>query len=263
MCLPPSGTSGNARDSIAVAARGHIGAVGKGGGTDARREPPTPLQPTEQRGTSRPPNLPKQTQARALLGPTNTGEVAQDRDHWKQLTTERVKRLDEWDHQRGNMATGIPIQRNVPRSEGGNPLECNFPGCGKICKSRGGLAIHKRRMHDEEKKKLDFRCSKCGLSFKSENTMINHRKQCGGAAASRGDLRRCEMCSREVSKNNIARHRRACASGEGNGGARGEVRHGEPGGARVYIPKQKPCPRCGRVLSATNMARHLRACGGR
>ena len=194
---------------------------------------------------------------------TTAGEVAQDRDRWKQLTTERVKHLDEWDHQRGNMATTVPIQRNVPISEEGNPLACNFPGCNKICKSRGGLAIHKRRMHDEEKQKLEFRCPKCGLSFKSENTMINHRKQCGGEAASRRDLRRCELCGREVSKNNIARHRRACASGEGSGGARGEVRHDEPGSARVYVPKQKPCPRCGRVLSATNMARHLRGCGGR
>ena len=194
---------------------------------------------------------------------TTAGEVAQDRDRWKQLVTKRIKLLDEWDHQKGNMVTGPPIQRNVPRSEEGNPLECNFPGCNKVCKSRGGLAIHKRRMHDEEKQKLDFRCPKCGASFKSENTMINHSKQCGGAVASREDLRRCEKCNREVSKSNIARHRRACTAGEGSGGARGEVRHDNPGGARVYVPVQKPCPRCGRVLSATNMARHLRGCGGR
>ena len=194
---------------------------------------------------------------------TTAGEMAQDRNRWKENVTKRVKTLDEWDHQRGNLAAGPPIQRNTPRMEEENPLACNFPGCNKICKSRGGLAIHKRRMHDEEKRKLDFKCPKCDMSFKSENTMINHSKQCGGAVASRSDLRRCEKCNKEVSKNNIARHRRACTAGEGNGGARGEVQHDSQRGARVYVPKQKPCPNCGRVLSATNMARHLRKCEGR
>ena len=88
---------------------------------------------------------------------TTAGEVAQERDRWRQPVTHRIKLLDEWDHQKGNLATGPPIQRNVPRSGEGNPLACNFPGCNKVCNSRGGIAIHKRRMNDEEKQKLDFR----------------------------------------------------------------------------------------------------------
>ena len=99
---------------------------------------------------------------------TTAGDVAQDRDRWKQLVTQRIKLLYEWDRQKGNMATGPPIQRNVPRSEEENPLACNFPGCNKVCKSRGGYALHKRHMHDEEKQKLDFRCPSAALHLKAK-----------------------------------------------------------------------------------------------
>ena len=93
---------------------------------------------------------------------TTAGEVAQDRDNWKQQVTKQVKLLDEWNHQKRNMVTGLPFQRNVSRSEEGHPLGCNVPGCNEKCKNRGGLAIHKIRMHDKEKQKIDFRWPKCG-----------------------------------------------------------------------------------------------------
>ena len=202
------------------------------------------------------------------------GELAADRDGWRKMMEERMEHLERYERSKGHMRTDDETERNIRRERTDEDLVCGWEGCGKRCKSRAGLRIHQKRMHEEAR--TNFTCGACGEVFKTENTMINHSKKCNGERADREGYKRCEKCGREVSKSNIARHRRACTAREGRGGVRGEVRPGgappeaetpmggEPSSpgvqeqARVYRPKWKDCPICGERLSATNMARHMR-----
>ena len=205
---------------------------------------------------------------------TKVGLLAGDRDGWRKITEERMNHLEKYDRSKGNMSTE-DIVRNIVWERTEADLVCSWEGCGKRCKSRAGLKIHQKRMHEDPR--TEFTCEACGLTFRTENTMINHKKKCGGARAERDGYRRCEKCGKEISKTNIARHRRACTAREGNGGVRGEVRQeqdppstvasvgGEPEPsppeqARVYKQKWAECPICRQRLPATNMARHIRRC---
>ena len=111
---------------------------------------------------------------------TRAGELAADRERWSSKVKERMQHLEEWQRGRGNENRNDHVERN-PGWEEIDPLKCRWEGCGKICKSKGGLAIHIRRMHDAAKANLKFKCGACGMKFKSENTMINLQKVCGGA----------------------------------------------------------------------------------
>ena len=111
---------------------------------------------------------------------TRAGELAADREQWSSKVKERMQQLEEWERGKGNENRNDPPMERNPGWEETNPLRCRWEGCGKICKSKGGLAIHIRRMHDEAKANLKFKCGACGIKFKSENTMINHQKVCGG-----------------------------------------------------------------------------------
>jgi hypothetical protein len=191
------------------------------------------------------------------------GRITQDRDEWRGIVNARMSHIESWERQRGHMRDPADLQqleRTAAAEDDGDPLRCKWPDCGKVCKNKGGLTIHQRRMHGPQDDPRHFQCDRCRLVFKTENNLLNHTKTCGGAAAGAVERRRCELCGREVSKSNIARHRRACTAGEAAGGARGVVRPEEQVRARVYQARQKPCPRCGRMLAATNMARHLRTC---
>ena len=204
---------------------------------------------------------------------TKAGALAADRDGWKKMVEERMEHLENYERSKGNLRTNEEIARNIVRERTEEDLVCGWEGCGKRCKSKGGLKIHQKRMHEEPRG--EFACGACGQRFKSENTMINHIKTCGGATADREGYKRCEKCGREFAKKNIARHRRACTASEGNGGVRGAVRPEQdpPGAAapvsqepstrppelaRVYRQKWADCPICGQRQSATNMARHIR-----
>ena len=204
------------------------------------------------------------------------GKLAEDRREWRKMVDERMDHLERFERSKGNMRTGEEIERNVVRERTDEDLICSLEGCRKKCKSRAGLRIHQKRMHEEARG--EFNCEGCGVRFKSENTMINHKKTCSGVRAEREGYKRCDRCGKEISKKNIARHRRSCTAREGSGGARGEVRPEqdppgataslgeelptprEPEQARVYRQKWKDCPICGQRQSATNMARHIRRC---
>ena len=113
-----------------------------------------------------------------------------------------MEHLERFERSKGNRSAEQEIERNrdIERTE--EDLVCNYEGCGKRCKSKGGLRIHQIRMHEESRGV--FACDTCGRIFKTENTMINHRKTCTGS----GERRRCERCGRKVERTNLARHRR-------------------------------------------------------
>ena len=81
---------------------------------------------------------------------TDLGEVTSDRKGWKSRVMERMKKLDIWEKSRGHKWTGGEVVRNVLRE-----VEVVFvcEVCEKRCKSKGGLVVHRRRMHEVSKKK--------------------------------------------------------------------------------------------------------------
>ena len=94
--------------------------------------------------------------------------------------------------------------------------------CGKVCKSKGGLVVHRRRMHEISPKKKMFECGKgCGETFKQEANMWNHEKVCGGVVT---DKER-RKCGREFLKTYIARHGKKCMAAKRG---EGEVREERP-----------------------------------
>ena len=134
--------------------------------------------------------------------------MGQNRDRWRDMIEERTEHLRLWERSRGNLVEeeGKSMVKNG-EMENGEAFQCDV--CGKICKSRGDLGIHKKRMHGGFRQLLNFRCRKCNDRLSSENTKVNHEKVCGGLRVESANRRRCWKCCKEISKANIARHVRA------------------------------------------------------
>ena len=143
---------------------------------------------------------------------TDLKEVTGDRKAWKRLVKERMDKLDKWEKSKGHSWAGEVVERNeVKGAAAASGLASGFvcKECGKVCKSRGGLTTHRRRMHEESPLKKVFKCEECEMEFKQEANLLNHKKVCGGAVASDSGRRKC-ACGREFSKSYIARHRKTC-----------------------------------------------------
>ena len=121
--------------------------------------------------------------------------------------------------------------------------------CDKRCKSKGGLVIHRRRMHEVSERKKVFECEGCRQEFQQEANLWNHRKVCGGEEASGSDRRKC-ACGREFAKSYIARHRKKCTRAQA-------AEEGVSRQPRVYKSAKTTCE-CGKELAKTNLARHKR-----
>ena len=129
--------------------------------------------------------------------------------------------------------------------------------CGKICKSKGGLVNHRRRMHERSKCKKIFECVRCEEKFTQEANLINHEKVCQGTSVEGSDKRKC-VCGREVSKTNFARHKKICKAT----GPEETIVPRVERVARRYKDVRAACEGCGQVLAKTNMARHMKKCPG-
>ena len=179
---------------------------------------------------------------------TNLKALTEDRKKWKKIVEERTEHLDKWEKSRGHKWTGEEIQRNKIR---GAEVVFECAVCGKRCKSKGGLVVHRRRMHEESRLKKTFECGKgCGEIFKQEANKWNHEKVCGGAVVDEG-RRKC-ACGREFAKSYINRHRKKCVAA-----MRSVEEEAVERGPKKYVKKRKTCE-CGREMDATNYARHRR-----
>ena len=128
--------------------------------------------------------------------------------------------------------------------------------CGKRCKSKGGLVIHRRRIHEVSVLKKSFECEACKMKFQQEANLWNHMKVCGGAEASGDERRKC-VCGRDFAKSYISKHKKKCLRALA---AREEEVVRQP---RVYKGEKMVCD-CGREMTKSNHARHKReACPNR
>ena len=186
----------------------------------------------------------------AGIDTTDMARLTGDRREWKGLVRDRMKHVSEWERSRGHLWQGNVMERNEP------PIPevvfaCRV--CGKVCKSKGGLVNHRRRMHEISAAKKMFKCDACGLEVKKQSDLSNHAKVCGGAVASAQGKIKC-LCGREYSKSYFAKHRRNCD--------KWNDAHPDAGAPAPRAPRA-PCDKCGRWMRKDNMARHSReSCPG-
>ena len=188
----------------------------------------------------------------AQIDHTDINRITKDKKEWKATVNARMRHIAEWeesgahgvDRERGPRTSPIPVVTNN--------LVCDFEGCGKVCASKAGLTIHRRKMHEISKEKRVFKCQGCDEEFSQEANLINHKKSCGGQAASCAEMKKCNNCNKEITRPNFARHRRVC------GGAP-EVQNAQ---ARVYVAKRYVCQGCHKELSASNRSKHNKICPG-
>ena len=191
---------------------------------------------------------------------TRVGQLAADRKEWRALVRRRMRRIEEWEWSRGYQWKGRVFageRSMVEEDEKKKDFVCEV--CGKVCVSKAGVTIHRKRMHEQSEKKRKFRCEKCGDEFGQEANLKNHRKVCAGVA--KGRKRRCDLCQGEFSQTGFKRHTKSCAA------KRGIVLRRSPPPPnpqpRVYTGKRVDCPQCGRNLTASNLRRHINeACPG-
>ena len=86
---------------------------------------------------------------------TDLNGVTKNRKKWKKIVMEKMNRLDKWEKSNGNQWTGGKLERNELKTTTTDFL-CSV--WGKKCKSKGGLVIHRRRMHEVSEKKKIFEC---------------------------------------------------------------------------------------------------------
>jgi uncharacterized Zn-finger protein len=129
---------------------------------------------------------------------------------------ERIKQMDNEERSRGKRveqpAESLNQEqensfRNV-RTTASNEWRCEWQDCIKVCKSKGGLSIHIKRMHASNG--ASFNCNKCGKTLSQEANLRNHEKICSGVRATSTGKSGRSYCNKEFSKANIARHRRMC-----------------------------------------------------
>ena len=191
----------------------------------------------------------------AAIDYTRIGRLTANRKVWKARIKERMKQIEEWEASKGKRWTGGEKIRDATVEE---RMEFVFvcEVCGKVCKSKGGLTIHRKRMHEVSAMKKSFQCERCKEIFSQEANLRNHEKACSGAGGAVNHMRKCDICLRDIGKKSFARHRRACAT---TNGVEDTPRIPGPS-ARVYKGRRENCPSCGRKLAATNMSRHLKIC---
>ena len=184
---------------------------------------------------------------------TRIGMLTKDRKIWKKMVKERMEWIEKWEKEKGHGAGAEPRDRRMPRMEE-QRWECEV--CGMICKSKAGLTIHRKRMHEVSAQKKKFECWGCKEVFKQEANLLNHEKVCRGMGPVEEGKRRCDLCGKVYGKKNFAVHRRRCESRLGVAPVVEEEEEQPP--ARVYKGKRSSCPKCGKLMAFTNISRHLK-----
>jgi len=204
---------------------------------------------------------------------TDIERLVGDRDGWRKIVRDRVEHIEVWEKQQGHRyewGNGEgKVDRNVVQDRGEvvEGFRCHWEGCGKVCKSKGGLVVHEKRMHRLAEDRVRFSCDRCGISLETEGARKNHMATCGGGRVVDENRRECHKCRKGITKGNYARHVRSCRGVWDPGGGEDNARQDRDGVvlevARVFKNKRVICIFCRNEQSASNLARHQRGCGGR
>ena len=205
----------------------------------------------------------KKTLNEAGVDWTDIERVCLDREGWKAWVKIRMLHVDRWEQQGGHRYVWGVNEERVDRNDRRViDLMCRYEGCGKVCKSKGGLVQHQKRIHRAPLDRVMFVCGLCGMRCETEVARLNHERACGGGRVD-GGRRECARCGSWVSRGNYARHRRRCGVLDGGEGeadeGESEAGGGDAGETRTR-GRTAECQLCGRTLSHSNMARHQRSC---
>ena len=176
------------------------------------------------------------------------------RKEWKQVVRDRMKYLEEWERRGGNKVDEVRGDRNV-RVTAEEVFICDYEDCRKVCKSKAGLTVHRKRIHEKSSQKVMFTCDRCMDTFSQDANLQNHKKACTGLRALDPDKKICDICNKTYNKKNFKRYYDTHFIQTDQNLQ--ENLHT----ARVYKSKNGPCPLCGTVVALTNLSRHQK--GGR
>ena len=186
----------------------------------------------------------------AGLDYTDIYGLTSDRKKWKGLITERMKAISKGEDSQGHTWQGEQPLRNAP-VVAVQVFDCRV--CGKVCKSKGGLVNHRRRIHEKSAARKFFKCEACEQEFGKESELKNHSKVCGGAVASEEGKVKC-VCGKHYSKSYFRKHRVKCDAWRDA--------HPQPEVSPSRAPRTA-CDVCGKWMRKDNLARHSReACPG-
>ena len=173
---------------------------------------------------------------------TKVNNLTKDRKEWRRIVRVRSNHKHEWERKAAHSFDGEDRgQRNV-ECELEEIFECEY--CEKICRSKAGLVLHIKRMHEISTIKKNFDCDKCKLSFTLEANLKNQKKNCSGLVACSRNLKKCS-CGKEVTASNFLRHQRSWWA--------------RPQDVASQPSQQRPrgdCELCGANLLLANMDRH-------
>ena len=143
---------------------------------------------------------------------TNIGALTKDRKAWKEIVRKRMDWLLKWDWSKGKRWDGEEMER-VQRKEEEFVFVCEV--CRKVCRSKGGLTIHRKRIHEISDKKKWFKCEICLEVFAQQANLKNHKKLCKVGGGLVGEKRTCDICGKGYAKKSFAAHRRRCLAVRG------------------------------------------------
>ena len=178
---------------------------------------------------------------------TKIHSLTRDRKAWRMLVNERVRYIQEWEKRAAHSFEGQErgTRHFIPENE--EIFQCEH--CDKICRTKAGLVVHTKKLHETSSLKKTFECDSCKEVFQAHGNLQNHLKNCSGFAADDPNLSKC-ACGKLVSRPNFRRHQRNC------GAATPPVNNNRDSARAV-------CNMCGVAISKPNLARHQKTCPGR
>ena len=137
---------------------------------------------------------------------TRAEQYVGDRKSWKKRIATRKEELRNWEDLMRNCHKNDkkPPRIHAPTTPS---LQCSYPECVFVARSKTGLVQHERRKHSQQKLNQNFKCEKCSRSFATKSSLTNHRKACLNVKTTRvGKRTTCTICKVEISASNLSRH---------------------------------------------------------
>ena len=111
---------------------------------------------------------------------TDVERLTGDTEGWRKIAREKADHVERWDRLRGHRVEWgregeKAIQMSVVRER---DQVCRYEGCGKVCKNKGGLALHKKMMHRAAEQRVRFIFGRCGRGLDTEGAKVNHKRTC-------------------------------------------------------------------------------------